>query len=202
VQCALAERLVTEQRRRREHRRVVPYLPVGHPLVERSDQRDTWRDDAIAHALAQVGHRRRRGPLLQQVEGDAELHEPDRLEIRAEERPRWTEHVVGIGIGEVLHRPRLEQVRREHLARGVAEQHRQERRVHRALGEPELVPVEAEAIVLLAVPLATASRTAMPLVERMIRKQRAVTLAAAATARQQRLCRGHLVWGAHQRLEL
>jgi hypothetical protein len=109
---------------------------------------------------------------------DAELKQPDRLEIGAEEGTRRAEHIVGVRVVEVARGPGVEQADGERAARDVVEQHAEERAVDRPLGEPELMPIEAEAIVQLAGVLRSALRAAMPRIERVVGEQCSVAFAA------------------------
>ena len=192
VHRAIEQHAVVEQARRRHERRIVPDLPVGHALVIRRDERHAWRNDPIAHARTERRQLRRRCACFENVERDGELQQPDRLEIRAEKRARWSQYIVGIGIAEILIRVPVEQRHRRHAARLVIRDHTKQGGMEDALGEPHLIPVQAKAIVQTARMFASARRAHVSRIVWIEAEQRAVDRAAAARAAQQRLLAGHL----------
>src|SRR5262249_39791280 len=88
---ALPAGIVSEDGSRGEQRHVVPHLSVRSVLVELRDDRPARLDDTVAEAAGEHGIKR-------QIRGDANLQEPDRLEVGAEEETRRAEHVVDVRI--------------------------------------------------------------------------------------------------------
>ena len=88
--------IVTEETSRGEQRGVVPNLAIRCALVVVGDQRPARLDDAVAHGFDETRIARRH-----HVRRDADLEQPDRLEIRTEKEARRAEDVVGVGIGEI-----------------------------------------------------------------------------------------------------
>ena len=76
------ERRVVEHARGREHRGVVPELAIRLALVIRANERGTRRGHTLAKARGGGAARVRR---IEEIGGNAELQQPDGLEIRAEE---------------------------------------------------------------------------------------------------------------------
>jgi hypothetical protein len=149
---------------RRHQRGVVPRLPVRDPLVVDGDQLRARLDDALADRLAE----RVPAALLEQVERDAELEQPDRLDVRAEKDARRSEDVIAIRVLQVtLGVPAEDAARQRGVAR-IATESVKQCRVHGTLGEPQLIPVEPEAVVqLAAVQPAADSATVLVWIERV-----------------------------------
>src|SRR5689334_19162721 len=97
-QRAFHQCVVSEQNTSRSERRGVPDLPVGHASVMRRNQCRTPRDETVAHACSELTDFPRQRAGLEQVEGDNQLKQPDRFEIRTEERTRGTENIVAIRV--------------------------------------------------------------------------------------------------------
>src|SRR6185312_9332745 len=115
-----------------------------------------------------------------------------RLEIRAEEEPRRSEYVVAIRIGVVAIHVRVQDRGGKPGERPVDVERAQERRVYRALGQPQLIPVDPEPIVKLSRVHGAADAAPMRLgLERIELEQGAVSLAAASLAREQRFLGRH-----------
>ncbi len=74
--------------------------------------------------------------------------------------------------------------------------------MHHTLGKPELVPIEAEAVVKPAGILAAAFRAAVARIERVEAEQRAVDGTSAALAAEQRLLTRHFGGRIENRLQL
>ena len=88
--------LVVEYPEGRQYGHFIPHLPVGCALVVRGDERGTGCDQSVAQSRTDtICSRRARG--VEQVEGMAEIEQPDRLEVRAKERASRAEDVVAIG---------------------------------------------------------------------------------------------------------
>ena len=98
---------------------------------------------------------------VEQVGGDADLQQPDRLEIGAEKQPRGPKHVIDVRIRRVPLDVTIENRRREPSVFVAFPHRRQGRRVHRTFGEPELVPIDPEAILEFARVSRSAVRTPM-----------------------------------------
>ena len=143
----IQEGLIIRETTGSHQRGIVPHLPIGHSLVERRNERDARLNDAIAHAAAERGYRRRWSAGLEEVERNDELKKPDRFQVCAEEWTRRPEHVVGVGIPQILLHMGVEQRGGQRAALDVIGHHANERGVHHALGQPHLVPVQSEAVV-------------------------------------------------------
>ncbi len=197
---ALGARSVIEQQARGNERRVVPDLAIGAALVVGGDERAARLDDPLAHARGELAGRARE---LEEVERDAEVQQPDRFEVRAEERARRPEHVVAIGVLEVALDPAIEDRAGERRQALVRHERAQRGGVHRTLGEPELIPGDPGAVVPRALVRRVARRTPVQAREEGIERQlRAVAHAAAAVARQERLLPRNVGGATEERLEI
>jgi hypothetical protein len=184
---------------RRHERGVVPGLAVRDPLVVDGDQGGARLDEAIAHDVAD----RLVSRSLEEVEGDTELEQPDRLDIRAEEDASRAEDVVAIRILEVPLGVAGEDRPRQLRVSLVAAEAVQQGGVDGALGEPEVIPVKPEAVVqLAAIDAATRAAAVFVGLERVEVEQSAVDSTASALARQHGLLARDVHVGTDQRLEV
>src|SRR5688500_4291547 len=101
-QRAFDECVVSQQYTSRRQRRVVPDLTVRHALVRRRYQRRARRDEPVTHACSELAGFLRRRAGLEKIQRENELQEPDRFQIRTEERARGAKDVVAIRVAEIL----------------------------------------------------------------------------------------------------
>ena len=131
------------------------------------------------------GHRSRMC-ALDQVGRDGKLKQPDRLEVRREERTCRTERVVDVRVLQVSVAVSVEDVRGEVGGIRHHASASKDRSMNRALSKPELIPVDPEAVMKLsAIRLATARTAVLTWRERIEVEQRPVARASDALARQQ-----------------
>ena len=192
INRAVQQVVITGEATGSHQRGIVPHLPIGHPFVERRNERDTRLNDAIAHAPAECGDDWRWRTGLEEVQCDDELQQPDRFQVRAEERARRSEYIVDVGIPKILLGKCIKECDGQRAALGVVGQYANERRVHHALGEPQLVPVHAKAIVCRTFRLATTLGTEVPRVEWVEGQEGAIDRAAASFPAQHCLLARHL----------
>src|SRR5438067_541087 len=88
--------LLPEQSIRSDQCGVIPDLPIRCSFVVRRDECHARLDDARAHARA--NGRELWSDALEQVGGNAQIQQPDRLKIGAEKRPCRSEYIVDIGV--------------------------------------------------------------------------------------------------------
>src|SRR5688500_4199851 len=99
------EGCVVEQARRGEQRRRVPHLAIGASFIERRNEGGARLDEPFANARSETPAFT---DAFEQRKGDADLQEPDGLEIGAEEHASRSQRIVAIGIAQIPLGERLE----------------------------------------------------------------------------------------------
>ena len=181
---ALSVAPIAAQECRGEEGGVIPHLAVRQAFVVLRDERGCRLDYTCADLAAGC----RLTGCVQKVRCDAQLQQPDGLEIRAEENPRRPEHVVAVRIVRVALGIAMRDVACEPGVRRVPSEEVQQRGMHRAFGQPELIRVDPPAVMQIAAKDAVARRATV--VVRRVRIEHelnAVVLAPSAGSRKQRL---------------
>ena len=142
------------------------------------------------NAFSELADLRCRRARLEQIEREHELQQPDRLQIRAEERTRGAEHVVAIRVAEILIGVRVEQRgRRAHALAGRPAARRAKPRAIRA--RRARAGASRVGIGRVPRPRTRARRRGRGAAcQRIEDEQRAVVLATSTSAREMRLQRG------------
>ena len=179
----------------------VPHLSVRSALVISLNERRAGGEDAFAQGR-RIGGRPVARYRFEQRHRMAQIEQPDGLEVRAEERSRRAEHVVGVGPLVVSLGVRVEDARGKCAVPRLPTQRVQGRRMDGPLGRPELrahgPPLVVRDVVIRPPAAETPVRVRLPRVEF---EQRAVLRTTAAKPREPRLALGDGQRAVLERLE-
>ena len=123
-QGALHSLIATEQAICRDQCGIVPHLPIRSAFVVLRNDRRTGLDEPIARAGA--GRCELRSCRLEEIGGNAQIQQPDRLEVRAEEESRRPQDIVTVRVEQVLIGIAIEDRRRERGRAVIAPKARQQ----------------------------------------------------------------------------
>ena len=183
--------LIAQQFERGQDRNFVPDLTIGRSLVETRDQRRARINQSLPHATAKTLHIRGIG-RLQQIKRMTRVEQPDRLEIRAEERTRGPKHVVAIRPRQIPLGQRRENPCAERSVRRIASQEVERRTMHSTFDGPQLRAHGPPVVVLATDVVATALFAAMRVRRPRIKLEiRAVSRTPTATSGESGLLLGN-----------